>query len=418
MLNFPQRAGSQAVKGARFTVLSLLSSPVLQRRVIVALMVIFLVGGQIARAQEAPYTLPDDLVPITAANVGQLELLAEISASAAGGSIASDSTLAFNYDGTVLVSNWNTEFTHLWAVSSGELLFEITDVNRDAPFNLAISPTENLVAVWGMDGARLWDIDAQSEIRQFTDRYPSPLGFSQDGMLLALTSDEGLHLWDIQTQTDRVVFSTNRVSWKTTVGFTPDGRYVMFEASDGETDPSGILYVGDIATGELWEYPYPLFFTGHWKRFPAINTLDTSTNGILAASREYYLALRTAPGNVVQHPFEYLRLRFTGSRKEITDAAFSSGNSVIAVSVWVYDIHIEDENCVFRLGLDSEEDKLCAPTLNAYASVYFFDVISGEILATLGEETYQPVLLTFSPDGTLLATSDESGIIRLWGVRG
>lgn len=385
---------------------------------IVALMAIILVGGQIARAQEAAYTLPDDLVPITAANVEQLELLAEISASAPRGDIYLDGTLTFNYDGTVLVSNWNTASTQFWQVASGEFLFEITDVNWDGFFNLAISPADNLVAVRGVDGARLWDIDAQAEIRQFTDRYPSPLGFSQDGMLLALVSDEGLHLWDIQTQTDQVVFSTNRVSWETTVEFTPDGRYVMFEASDGQTEPSGILYVGDIATGELWEYPYPLFFTGHWKRFPAINTLDISTNGILAVSREYYLALRTAPGHAVQHPFEYLRLRFTGARKEITDTAFSSGNSVIAVSVWFYDKNIEDENCVSRLGLDSEEDKLCVPNPNAYASAYFFDVLSGEILATLGEETYQPVLVAFSPDGMLLATGNERGIIRLWGIRG
>lgn len=334
--------------------------------------------------------IPPDLVPITVKNIDRLELLMELKTP------KYDNTprlLAFNFDGTILAAHFGTAATWLWTIPAGTPLYEITDRSLDAPTNMVFSPTQNLLAITGSQGARLWNIDSRQELAVFPGNL---LGFSPDGTLLACGSDT-VHLWNTSTYKEQNVLPLPAwgILFAPSAVFSPDGRYIIFEAPDNKLDrePGTQIQVWDWETGTLHAVLYP-FQDAHWHSFPSFTSrLIISRDGThlaYGATGSLYLHLLSSDFTGLYVRI-YLEFQYTWA----LDAAFSPDGSLLAVGT----------------PAQSEEEN--------YPSVHMVDVETGSILLAFGDTVvYGSVAVTFAPDGEMLATGGPEGSILLWGVRG
>jgi WD40 repeat protein len=68
----------------------------------------------------------------------------------------------------------------------------------------------------------------------------------------------------------------------------------------------------------------------------------------------------------------------------------------------------------------SPDDKLLAASIGTdediYTNIYIWDVISQKQLAEFETSQGGGMSLTFSPDSTLLASNGMDGVVRLWSV--
>ncbi len=268
-------------------------------------------------------------------------------------------SVAFSPDGYYIATAGGLdEVARLWN-AKGKLIAEFK--GNQKLLEITFSPDGKYLATWSMMGetARLWDITGKL-ITEFKGNQNSHLigtSFSPDGKYLAAVFSDGTaQSWDLKGSLHGKIKMNGADI--VSVSFSPDGKYLATGFSDG--------------TGRLWDVKGKLIaeFKGHKN---AVFSIAFSPNSqyIATASGDGTARLWDLNGNVVAE--------FKGYQ-----------NDVFRDTFFLFD----------NKGVITQDHK--------------------KLLDINKSHGYQNAInsITFSPDGTYLATGASDGIVRLWDIKG
>lgn len=280
--------------------------------------------------------------------------------------------VVFSPDGTILASaGSDDQHIVIWSVPDGKELHRLVGHSKSV-WSLAFHPTEHLLASGSFDGTiKLWDVHRGREMLTIPTSLGEVFGvaFSPDGAHVFAGGSAGngaIKVWDSATGEEVALLQ----------GTSPMVRSLALS-------PDGILAVGSIFGGqiELWDVKtrqqFPALASGHSK---SISHLTFNFDGSLLASGakdrtikiwnpttgQQLLKLSGTPGNVV---------RFSPDGKLLAVGNGQEGT----LSLW----HVADGSSI--------------DTFKKQAGTYLYS-------------------LDFTPDGSLLASSQDSGIVKIWNV--
>ncbi len=263
-----------------------------------------------------------------------------------------------------------------------QIIFE----HGDSVLSVAFSPVDNtLLASGSSDGTvKLWDVVTHTNVATFEGHVGgvASVAFSPNGMLLAAgAADDTVKLWDVETQQNIATLEGHAVGG-TLVGFSPDGTTLAAGASDG------IIKLWNVETHQN---------TATFGGYDAI-TVDA----IVAAEGESYW---------------------------FTPVSFLSNTTLAAGSgdrIKLWDVVTEENIATFEVPGDLVISMSCSPdgtTLAAgtYNSIIkLWDVVTRTNTTTFPSVAARsawfepPPFISFSPDGALLAFTSTG--VALWNI--
>ncbi|MFO7537016.1 MAG: protein kinase, partial [Chloroflexota bacterium] len=164
------------------------------------------------------------------------------------------SGLAFSRDGRLLASGSVDTVVRIWEVDSGRELHALTGF-EDMIYGLDFDPAGQRLAASSWDGTvRIWNVN--TGVEQMTLVMPTPDGsrirlddveFSPDGQFLAVGGRDQTVVWDLETEQPWLVFPQGRYD----VTFSPNGRLLAFRVlkTDG-AGPEAVVTVWDLEAGQ------------------------------------------------------------------------------------------------------------------------------------------------------------------------
>jgi WD40 repeat protein/serine/threonine protein kinase len=159
---------------------------------------------------------------------------------------------AFFSNGKFALSGSEDCTLRLWDIDKNECINIFKDKKLSEVYFLALSPDNQFALARCKTGVALWNITSGTMLNLFKCKEGYGLAFSPDGStaLLAASKDSS-QLWSIET--GEIVQNIGS-GCSAEVGFTPDGRFVIFNAklsSDGRhaLSESGTPSLWDISTG-------------------------------------------------------------------------------------------------------------------------------------------------------------------------
>jgi WD40 repeat protein len=322
--------------------------------------------------------------------------------------------VAFNADGRCLVSGGADDSVRFWDPLTGtELRAPLPHDSRS--FTVALHPAKDRLAAGTLGGLiHLWDLSAE-RLEPFAvlahGGFVRSLAFSPDGKYLASGSKDGtLRLWDTSADMLALGDSTllsERNGVVQCVAFSPDGTLLA----------SG----GDDTTIRLWSIASRdevALLRGHGG---IVQGLAFSPDSQLLASacrkdrtvRLWDTAIRTSR-SVLKHP----------GRPGL--AGFSADGRFVACQargdVYTWDIFTGTRRARPRdfpeavLGLSPDLAR-CAILLDPETGdIAVGDAASGQVLYRLSGHTGRVDGMSFSPDGSRLASGADDGTARIWDL--
>ena len=156
------------------------------------------------------------------------------------------SSVAFNLDGTYVVSGNDDGTLRLWEVSSGNEL-HVLQGHEGGVSSVAFSPDGTKMVSGGCDGTvRLWEVASKKALHVFRGHEGRIISvtFSSDGMLVSSGSDDGtVRLWEVLSGKELHVLRGHERGISS-MTFSPDGMYVISGSSDGA------VQLWDVAAGQ------------------------------------------------------------------------------------------------------------------------------------------------------------------------
>jgi WD40 repeat protein len=274
--------------------------------------------------------------------------------------------LAFAPDGAMLATASDDQIA-LWATADGRPLRTLAG-HTQAIFDVAFSPDGRLLASAAADGTvRLWDALSGAKRRVLAGHGGEvrAIAFAPDGRLLASGYFDGtITIWDVASgaalrtiaRRDDTVFN---------IAFAPDGRVLATAGMD--------------KTVRLWDATSGTeirALTGHTDR---VDSLAFSPDGqqIVSGGGADEEAVR------VWDATSGRQTRVLGQVSGADDLSFAPGGRLLAAG--------------------------------GYGLGTVWDMAQGKALISLSQPG--DCRVAFAPDGRLLATASDDGMIRLWGVR-
>ena len=230
----------------------------------------------------------------------------------------------------------------------------------------AFSPNGKFLAITGVSGSRLWDIDAKKSISNFGFS-SNTIAFSPDGQWIA-NDNLGIKLWDARTPT--VVTGGHVLPHKGTVEnlvFSPDSKLL---ATTSRNRIGGDVTIWDIESQQVIK---TLNEDKRWTR-----TLEFSPD-----VENLLLAVADDDANIELYALPDWHRHATITTAPVHDLAFTPDGKIL-VSGGIGDVE-------------------------------FWSLENGERIAAIeGPTRCWAETLDFSADGTALATGWSDGILRVW----
>src|SRR5262249_43346981 len=360
--------------------------------------------------------------------------------------------LAFSPDGKILASGRHGGMC-LWEVATGKELSTVSDRTL-FPYSLAFAPDGKTVATVG-GGLRLWEVPSGKEVRRYSESVSESNGvvFSTDGTLLATANDRpndlAVYLLDVKTSKVAKRFPGN--TWATrSLAFSPDGK-TLAAADCNETK------IWDVKTGErLLSLPGGVgTFSPDGKTLAVgcandvIRLYDPTSGkervGINRhAAAVFSLAISRDTKQVVTHDYSVIRLWDAATGKllrKIPDAqehggsmnyfALTPDGMILATISTDHTIRCSDTATGKEIGKCVLKDGLLSL---AFSPDGLLLAVSDQRIRLLNTATNKEVrkfddsasLLMFSPDGKTLVSGtpadprprySQPGLICLWDVK-
>lgn len=282
------------------------------------------------------------------------------------GHTGSVSRATFSGDGRRLVTASGDRTAKVWDANTGQELLTLTG-HAGGLLDAAFSPDDSRLATASADRTvRVWDAATGEELLVLRGHTAEVKGvaFSPDGTRLATASwDRTARVWDAATGRELLTLFGHG-DWVFDVAFSPDGTRLATVGKDGR------VKVWDAATGrEL------LSLSGHTDR---IFNIDFSSDG-------NRLATASADGTA--------RVWNVSLARELLAWPVSGGGGDVAIS---------------------PDGKLLAAGNGDEGTAEVWDAATGAELLTLVGHTDNVTAITFSPDGTRLATASADATAKIW----
>ena len=323
--------------------------------------------------------------------------------------------LAFNPDGTTLVSECVDTTVRLWNIDTGQHQNIRTGDSTAEIYSLSMSPDNAIIVSGSNDGIiRIWDTRTGQRKRTLTGHTSivSSLSFSPDRATLASGAwDNTIRLWDPRTGKQHGILQGHRGSVNTLL-YSPDGAILA------SGDSKGFIHLWEVATRQQKHV-----LKGHTSN---IYSVAFSPDGRTLASAE-------------QDKKIHLWDVQTGERKKtITDhthyvssVLFSPDGKTLVSGSWdrtirFWDAHTAEHKKTFvwdtiaTLAVSPDGETLASGSVfsrqNSTNPICVWDVKTGEKKKTFMGHTASIPGLLFSSDGKILASASRDGTILLWDL--
>ena len=302
----------------------------------------------------------EDFSVITPENAANLKLLTTLELKCPPVFSNDSKLLVLGLDSGIIICNLDSSGLSTFLKSSGKPGFMPFCLSPGSKY-LAWRPNDSIVQVWDMDNDTvLCDISIDGFIGWGK-------GFSPDNSFLTVRDRHGIKIWDIQSGKKilDLELGANRE-----IHISPDWKLYALEMWDNpiRVELIDILSQEKVKTlsgfstaAPVWGVAFsPDWRTVAWKSRTVIKLMDVATGTFGADITPYSNAVFSPDGNIL--------------------AGAESG--------WVYDKPY-------------------------FGKVVLFDIAGGDTLAILEHSSHIRNII-FSPDGKLVVTSTEDGIVTLW----
>ena len=199
------------------------------------------------------------------------------------------------------------------------------------------------------------------------------VAFSPDGQRLAVLNSIGIWLYDVATSRELALLTAGQSFFLSSMAFSPDGTLIALGSGE-YSKPEGLVLLYDVSTGRN-----VATLDGYGRVSSIVFSSDSKT--LIVGSRDGTVRLWDVATRTNTATFEH--------GKHLTSVALSPDRSTLAVSLGYF-----YENGIVEL----------------------WDVATRTNFATLEGHTKGVNDLTFSPDGTTLASGSEDNTVKLWDV--
>ena len=126
------------------------------------------------------------------------------------------------------------------------------------------------------------------------------------------------------------------------------------------------------------------------------------------------------------------RHTFSRFRREIISVSFSPDGNILAagigngtIELWntnkeglhrILEGHNETIDNPVKMRVSFSNDSSTLASTSKYSEVHLWDVATGDLRKTLGEQSWGAQSVSFSPDGNTMATYNHAGTLHLWDV--
>lgn len=356
--------------------------------------------------------------------------------------------IAFSPDSLKLVSGGTDNVAIVMQAFTGQELFRRT--NEDWVEDVTFSPDGKWFVTASDDyRIRVWDTNTGDEkLRMLQDGYLSEVQVSPDGQWIASTGwDNTARVWSAATGAE--IYQVPLTGKGNTITFSADGNYLIVGEQQGEVgiwnisnlsiaksylrfnalvdnvqfSPSGD-WIAASSAGDVWLLdPQQISSLTEPQNPPIISLLDDVIQKLVVSPDSKWIALTTQTGKVILYDAVAQNRKTLTVSNSILEISFSTdsrslilGDANGGVQVWNIEAGQTGEAL---LNVNSKIESLAVHgnqlAIGLMDKLILYNLDTKQVTSEM-ESFGDHQLMTFSPDGTLLASNNALGQIYIWQV--